>query len=133
MNTPVIVLSQLSRAVENRTSHRPVLSDLRESGAIEQDADMVMFIHKKDMYAQAQGAVIDTENMDVEVIIAKHRNGKLGSVFLTWKGATVSFTNQSKDSNLQSIMKSAPQPKQSGEKIPEEVEKEVKDIFGDNQ
>lgn len=131
MNVPVIVLSQLSRAVENRTSHRPVLSDLRESGSIEQDADMVIFIHKKDMYNQAQGAPIDIENMEVEVIIAKHRNGKLGSVFLTWRGSTVTFVNQSKDSNLQSALKAAPAGKVSNEKIPEEVEKEISDIFGD--
>ena len=107
LNVPVIVLSQLSRAVEQRTSHRPVLSDLRESGAIEQDADMVIFIHKKEMYNE-DGQPIAEENAskdyEAELIIAKHRNGTLGSVFLGWKGSRVSFVNLTNDANTKSII-----------------------------
>ena len=133
LNVPVIVLSQLSRAVESRQGHRPVLSDLRESGSIEQDADMVWFIHKKDMYDQAEGKQVDNDNMDVELIIAKHRNGQLGSVFLTWQGSTLSFRNQTKDANMQSAVAMAPPPLENPEPIPEDVENEIKDIFGDEE
>ena len=70
LNVPVIALSQLSRAIENRTGHRPMLSDLRESGAIEQDADIVIFIHREDKFDP------ETEKKNVaEIILAKHRNG----------------------------------------------------------
>lgn len=79
LDVPVIALSQLSRAVESRTDRRPQLSDLRESGSIEQDADIVMFLHREDMYNQ------NTENLGkAEVIIAKHRNGPTGEVPLTF-------------------------------------------------
>lgn len=131
LNVPVIVLSQLSRAVENRTGHRPVLSDLRESGSIEQDADMVIFIHKKEMYDQASGKEIDNDNMSVELIIAKHRNGQLGSVYLTWKGSTLSFVNQLKDSDIGSAIRNAPPAPINQEEIPSEIEQEIKNIFGD--
>ena len=131
IDVPVIVLSQLSRGVEQRTGHRPVLSDLRESGSIEQDADIVMFIHKKDMYEQAEGKPVDTDNMPVEIIIAKHRSGQIGSVFLTWRGSTVSFLNQTKDANTQSALVGAPPAPVNPEPIPEEIENELKDIFGD--
>lgn len=91
LNVPIITLSQLSRAAETRTDHRPMLSDLRESGAIEQDADIVMFIYRDDYYNP------DTEKKNVaEVIIAKHRNGSTGTVELAWLGQFTKFANLEK-------------------------------------
>jgi len=91
INVPVIALSQLSRAVEQRPDHRPMLSDLRESGAIEQDADIVMFLYRDDYYNQ------DTEKKDIaEVIISKHRGGSTGTVELLWLGSYTKFVNLEK-------------------------------------
>lgn len=89
MDCPVIALSQLSRAPELRADHRPILSDLRESGAIEQDADVVMFLYRDDYYNEES----ELKNIG-EVIVAKHRNGPTGTVELVWKGEFTKFLNK---------------------------------------
>jgi len=92
MDCPVLVLSQLSRAPEQRTDHRPILSDLRESGAIEQDADVVMFLYRDEYY---NPETTDKPNI-CEVIIAKHRSGPTGSIELTWLGKYTRFVDKSR-------------------------------------
>jgi replicative DNA helicase len=88
LNVPVIAMSQLSRAVESRTSHVPMLSDLRESGSIEQDADIVMFIYREELYNP------ETERKNIaEIHIAKHRNGPTGVVPLFFKNSTTHFSD----------------------------------------
>lgn len=89
IDVPVIALSQLSRAVEARQDHRPMLSDLRESGAIEQDADVVMFLYRDEYYNP------DTEKKNLaEVIVAKQRNGATGTIELVWLGQYTKFANK---------------------------------------
>ncbi|WXR62859.1 replicative DNA helicase [Peptostreptococcaceae bacterium AGR-M142] len=88
LNCPVIALSQLSRAPELRADHRPILSDLRESGAIEQDADLVMFLYRDEYYH------MDSEKKNIgEIIVAKHRHGETGSIELAWLGEFQKFHN----------------------------------------
>lgn len=92
INVPIVALSQLSRGPESRSDHRPMLSDLRESGAIEQDADLVMFLYRDDYYNP------DTEKQNIaEVIISKHRNGSTGTVELRWFGEYTKFANLKRD------------------------------------
>ncbi len=91
LGVPVLALSQLSRAVEQRPDHRPMLSDLRESGAIEQDADVVMFIYSDDYYNK------DTEKKGIaEIIVAKQRNGPIGTIELVWLPEYTKFANMKK-------------------------------------
>ena len=88
MQCPVIALSQLSRAPEQRADHRPMLSDLRESGSIEQDADVVMFLYRDEYYNK------ETEDKGIgECIIAKQRNGPVGTVKMAWIGSHSKFAN----------------------------------------
>ncbi len=88
LNIPIIVLSQLSRAVETRSEHRPILSDLRESGAIEQDADIVLFIYRKFVYSKDE-----LDKGLAEIIVAKHRNGPIGNVDLAFFDSFARFDN----------------------------------------
>lgn len=94
MDCPVIALSQLSRAPELRADHRPILSDLRESGAIEQDADIVLFLYRDDYYNE------DSEQKNIgELIIAKHRNGPTGTLELVFKKEFTKFLNKENFAN----------------------------------
>jgi replicative DNA helicase len=92
LDVPVVLLSQLSRAPERRDNHRPVLADLRESGAIEQDADVVMFLYREAYYADEKKEVDAAQLSNVaEIRIAKNRNGPTGTVKLVWDAATASY------------------------------------------
>uniref|UniRef100_UPI004029E3EA replicative DNA helicase n=1 Tax=Candidatus Scatousia sp. TaxID=3085663 RepID=UPI004029E3EA len=98
LDVPVIALSQLSRAVESRTDKRPMLSDLRESGSIEQDADIVMFIYRDEYYRKAEDgeeeeAIKAASKGESEIIVAKHRNGGLATVKLLFQGNITKFKN----------------------------------------
>jgi replicative DNA helicase len=92
LNVPVVVLSQLSRAPESRADHRPQLSDLRESGALEQDADVVVFIYREDLYAEKNQPQTDNQGV-AELIIGKQRNGPTGIVKLAFIREFTRFEN----------------------------------------
>ncbi|MDR2132645.1 MAG: replicative DNA helicase [Clostridiales Family XIII bacterium] len=94
MECPVIVLSQLSREVEKRRDKMPILSDLRDSGAIEQDADLILFLHREDYYAENADAPDATPSNVCKTILAKHRNGDTGLVELLWIGRYTKFTDR---------------------------------------
>ena len=96
LNLPVLAVSQLSRAVEMRTTHRPQLSDLRESGSIEQDADVVMFIYRDDVYFTEEEWASRSPDRPypknvAEIIVAKHRHGPVGNVRLLFRDKLVRF------------------------------------------
>jgi len=88
LNVPVLTAAQLSRAVEQRTDKRPILSDLRESGSLEQDADIVMFIYRPDEYEKDS----DKQNI-TKIMVAKHRNGPVGEIDLVFRGELTRFEN----------------------------------------
>jgi len=92
LNVPIVVLSQLSRAPESRADHRPQLSDLRESGALEQDADVVIFIYREDLYADKNQPAAENEGV-AELIIGKQRNGPTGVVKLAFIREFTRFEN----------------------------------------
>ena len=90
---PVVVLSQLNRASEGREGHRPRMSDLRESGSIEQDADVIMLLHREDYYHRGEPDYVESSTADI--IIAKQRNGPTGTVQLVFNGEFTRFENLS--------------------------------------
>ena len=94
LNIPVVTLAQLARAGEKRQEHRPVLSDLRDSGSIEQDADIVLFLYRDAYYANESASPEDVDKNSAEVIVAKNRHGDLRSVPLHWQGEFMRFTSQ---------------------------------------
>lgn len=96
LNIPVLAMSQLSRAVENRVGNKPQLSDLRESGAIEQDADMVIFIYRPEYYGVTEYDNGDSTRGMADLIIAKHRSGGVGDVHLRFVNEYVRFENPQK-------------------------------------
>ena len=132
LDVPIILLSQLSRSVEQRSDHRPQLSDLRESGAIEQDADIVIFIYRPDMYNDAPES---EKGQDIaEIIVAKHRNGPQGTVKVKWLSKITTFANLEKDANAQSLEATEPalpQVKEPDQNLPEIVPLDESELVDD--
>lgn len=126
LQVPIILLSQLSREIEKRTDHRPQLSDLRESGAIEQDADIVMFINAPDRYADVE--TDDGPNIR-EIVIAKHRNGALANIKVKWIPEITTYVDIGKNSDAKSLEELAPPPppppEYNGEVTMSEMEDEI--------
>ena len=96
LEIPVIALSQLSRSAEKRDDKRPMLSDLRETGSLEQDADMIIFLYREDYYKKEEEK---QDREDIEINIAKHRNGALANIKVKWIGNITRFVNLEKDAN----------------------------------
>lgn len=120
LQVPIILLSQLSRDVEKRKEdHRPVLSDLRESGAIEQDADIVMFIYNASKYSDAE--LEDGPNV-CEIIIAKHRNGPLANIKVKWIPEITTFVDLGKSNETKSLEETAPPPEYFGDSGVDDIE-----------
>ena len=92
LNVPIVVCAQLARAIEKQSNHRPGLSDLRESGSIEQDADQVMFLYRDEYYKDQQKDPTQVEVGTAEVIVAKNRHGELGNAKLAFLGEFTKFT-----------------------------------------
>jgi len=134
LEVPILLLSQLSRGTEGRTNHRPMLSDLRESGAIEQDADIVMFIYKPENYEDVKEKGGAQEGI-CELILAKHRNGPTGTINMRWIGSSTTFVNLEKDANAQSLEETEPYipPKDNDVPPPEDAPVESKEEILDGE
>ena len=112
LNVPILLLSQMSREVEKRTNKKPQMSDLRESGAIEQDADIIMFIYRE--YDKDDPAVDEEKRNKAELLVVKHRNGETGSIELKWDGPTVRFLDVDKSRSVASLERNMPPERGEG-------------------
>lgn len=130
LGVPILLLSQMSRAVEQRSDKTPNLSDLRESGAIEQDADIVMFISKIGDDKKSADEIDNSADQDCKLIIAKHRNGALGSIDLKWSGEYVRFYESKDRKTYNNINKTN---KKFDETITPEKDVDIDSAFGDKE